>query len=209
MLNKKRFILNNRYLDESPISGISMGHAVAVCGMPGSGKGEFAEIIAANGIPVRSMGDMVRAEVKARGIAGSPTVYGDVAADLRAKYGEDVLAIRLADEVTELMKSHPLVLIEGMRGTAEFEIFNSRWQPNFSSVAIIADQEIRFQRTQTRGRSEDGDREQFHIREQREAGWGLYSLIESADFTLNNESTLDDLKKLADKWLEDFTKNNL
>ena len=209
MLNKKRFILNNRYLDESPTSGISMSHAVAVCGMPGSGKGEFAEIIAANGIPVRSMGDMVRAEVKARGIEGSPTVYGDVAADLRAEYGEDVLAIRLADEVTELMKSHPLVLIEGMRGTAEFEIFNSRWQPNFSSVAIIANQEIRFQRTQTRGRSEDGDRTQFNIREQREAGWGLDSLIEAADFSLNNESTLDDLVKLANKWLEDFTKNNL
>ena len=43
-----------------------MGHAIAVCGMPGSGKGEFARIIADNGIPVRSMGDMVRAEVEAR-----------------------------------------------------------------------------------------------------------------------------------------------
>ena len=125
-----------------------MGHAVAVCGMPGSGKGEFANIIAANGIPVRSMGDMIRAEVKARGIEGSPTIYGEVAAELRAEFGEDILAVRLADEVSELMKTHPIVLIEGMRGTAEYEIFNSRWKPNFSSIAITANPEVRFQRTQ-------------------------------------------------------------
>ncbi|GIQ97817.1 MAG: hypothetical protein CM15mP3_08510 [Candidatus Poseidoniales archaeon] len=94
-----------------------MGHAIAVCGMPGSGKGEFARIIADNGIPVRSMGDMVRAEVEARGLTGSPTVFGEVAADLRAKHGDDILAKRLADEVSKLMLVHPIVLIDGMRGT--------------------------------------------------------------------------------------------
>tara|TARA_B100000614_G_scaffold260782_1_gene288557 strand:+ start:786 stop:1346 length:561 start_codon:yes stop_codon:yes gene_type:complete len=181
-----------------------MGHAVAVCGMPGSGKGEFAKIIADNGIPVRSMGDMVRAEVKLRGLEGNPNVFGEVAADLRAKFGEEVLAIRLADEVTELMKTHPIVMIEGMRGTAEFQIFNSRWAPRFSSVAITANPEVRFQRTQSRGRSEDGDREQFQIREAREAGWGLYSLIEQADYQINNESTLEDLVISANSWLTKF-----
>ena len=69
----------------------------AECPAPGK---EFANIIAANGIPVRSMGDMIRAEVKARGIEGSPTIYGEVAAELRAEFGEDILAVRLADEVS-------------------------------------------------------------------------------------------------------------
>tara|TARA_B100000925_G_scaffold136556_1_gene102143 strand:- start:3894 stop:4454 length:561 start_codon:yes stop_codon:yes gene_type:complete len=181
-----------------------MGHAVAVCGMPGSGKGEFANIIADNGIPVRSMGDMVRAEVKLRGLEGNPNVFGEVAADLRAKFGEEVLAIRLADEVTELMKTHPIVMIEGMRGTAEFQIFNSRWAPRFSSVAITANPEVRFQRTQSRGRLEDGDREQFQIREARESGWGLHTLIEQADYQINNESTLEDLVISTNSWLTKF-----
>ncbi|MED6338269.1 MAG: AAA family ATPase [Candidatus Thermoplasmatota archaeon] len=184
-----------------------MPHAVAVCGMPGSGKGEFAKILADQGIPVRSMGDMIRAEVKSRGIEGSPDIYGEVAADLRAEFGEDVLAIRLADEVSELLETNSIVLIEGMRGTAEYEIFSSRWSPNFSSVAITANQEIRFQRTQSRGRPEDGDREQFQIREEREAGWGLYSLIENADFEIKNESSLEDLVSLTNNWLAKFTKN--
>ena len=40
-----------------------MSRVLAVCGMPGSGKGEFAQIFMDAGIPVRSMGDMVREEV--------------------------------------------------------------------------------------------------------------------------------------------------
>ena len=199
--------MNNSYFDLLPSVRINMPHAVAVCGMPGSGKGEFAQILAGQGIPVRSMGDMIRAEVKSRGMEGSPEIYGEVAADLRAEFGEDVLAIRLADEVSELLETNSIVLIEGMRGTAEYEIFSSRWSPNFSSVAITANQEIRFQRTQSRGRPEDGDREQFQIREEREAGWGLYSLIENADFEIKNESSLEDLVSLTNNWLAKFTKN--
>ena len=45
-----------------------MGVVIAVSGLPAAGKGEFADILAQNGIPVRSMGDMVRAEVKMRGL---------------------------------------------------------------------------------------------------------------------------------------------
>ena len=201
------FNMNSSYFDLLPSVRIDMPHAVAVCGMPGSGKGEFAKILADQGIPVRSMGDMIRAEVKSRGMEGSPDVYGEVAADLRAEFGEDVLAIRLADEVSELLETNSIVLIEGMRGTAEYEIFSSRWSPNFSSVAITANQEIRFQRTQSRGRPEDGDREQFQIREEREAGWGLYSLIENADFEIKNESSLEDLVSLTNNWLAKFAKN--
>mgnify|MGYP005749344971 FL=1 len=201
--------MNNSYFIVSFSAGYVMGHAVAVCGMPGSGKGEFAKIIARCGIPVRSMGDMIRAEVKTRRLTESPAIYGEVAADLRAKFGEDVLAVRLADEVTQLMEEHEIVLVEGMRGTAEYEIFKQRWSPNFSSIAIIADKEVRFHRTQARGRSEDGDWEQFQIREAREAGWGLQTLIETADYKLSNESSLEDLVKATNSWLIEFRQYGL
>lgn len=184
-----------------------MGHAVAVCGMPGSGKGEFAKIISDNGIPVRSMGDMVRAEVAARGLTGSPTVFGEVAADLRRKFGDDILAKRLADEVSKLMLTHSIVLIDGLRGTAEYEMFSNRWGSEFTCIAIIANQDVRFLRTQKRGRPEDGDRQQFQIREDREAGWGLNSLIEQADYSLTNESTLTEFVQATNGWLSEFRKN--
>ena len=61
----------------------TMGRVFAVCGMPGSGKGEFAQVLSNNDIPVRSMGDMVRQEVARRELDVAPEVFGIVAADLR------------------------------------------------------------------------------------------------------------------------------
>ena len=53
---------------------------VAIAGMPGSGKGEVAAVLAARGIPILSMGDMVREEVRRRGLAEAPHVFGEVVA---------------------------------------------------------------------------------------------------------------------------------
>ena len=90
----------------------NMGRVVAVCGMPGSGKGEFAAVIAQQGVPVLSMGDMVRAEVRRQALEETPGIFGEIAAQLRAEHGEDVLAVRLADAVDALLVEHSIVLIE-------------------------------------------------------------------------------------------------
>jgi hypothetical protein len=88
----------------------SMARVVAVCGMPGSGKGEFANVLHSHGIPVLSMGDMVRAEVRRLELKESPGIFGEIAAQLRAEHGEDVLAVRLADAVDEHLKNNSIVL---------------------------------------------------------------------------------------------------
>ena len=116
-----------------------MSRVLAVCGMPGSGKGEFAQIFIGAGIPVRSMGDMVREEVARRELDVVPEVFGKVASDLRREFGEDILAVRLTAAVDELLETHPLVLIDGLRGTAEYSVFKSTWGDKFQSVAIHTD----------------------------------------------------------------------
>jgi len=179
-----------------------MPQVVAVCGMPGSGKGEFAAMLVSAGVPVVSMGDMIRAEVRRRGLEEAPNVFGEVAASLRAAHGADVLAVRLCDRVDELLTLHPLVLIEGLRGTAEQAVFSSRWGDNYRTVAIVADADTRFQRIQQRGRSEDGDRAAFEARNQRETGWGLDLLIEQADDTLENETDLASFHVNCHAWLD-------
>lgn len=128
-----------------------MANVVAVCGMPGSGKGEFAAVLDQAGIPIVSMGDMIRAEVRQRGLVEEPHVFGQVAAELRAQHGEEVLAVRLCERVDELLEGHPLVLIEGLRGTAEDDVFSQRWGELYRTVAIVADAELRFERIQQRG----------------------------------------------------------
>ena len=182
----------------------NMGKVVAVCGMPGSGKGEFAAVLELQGVPVLSMGDMVRAEVKRQNLAESPGIFGEIAAQLRAEHGEDVLAVRLADAVDELLESHPIVLIEGMRGTAERIVFSQRWSEAFASVAVEASPDVRFSRIQNRGRSEDGDRASFEVRDSREIGWGLDQIILEADHHIDNNLDLATFQENCQTWFIGF-----
>ena len=181
-----------------------MGKVVAVCGMPGSGKGEFAAVLEQQGVPVLSMGDMVRAEVKHQNLAETPGIFGEIAAQLRAEHGEDVLAVRLADAVDGLLESHPIVLIEGMRGTAERIVFSQRWSEAFVSVAVEASPNVRFTRIQNRGRSEDGDRASFEIRDTREIGWGLDQIILEADHHIDNNLDLATFQENCQTWFIEF-----
>ena len=183
----------------------SMARVVAVCGMPGSGKGEFAQVLTENKIPVLSMGDMVRAEVRRLELEESPGIFGEIAAQLRALHGEDVLAVRLADAVDTHLESNSLVLIEGMRGTAERIVFENRWGENFFSVAVVASPDVRFTRIQNRGRSEDGDLNAFELRDARERGWGLEEIIKESNFIIDNNVELDTFRNSCHAWLESFT----
>ena len=179
----------------------SMSRVLAVCGMPGSGKGEFAQVFMETGIPVRSMGDMVREEVARRELEVVPEVFGQVASDLRREFGEDVLAVRLTAAVDELLKSHSIVLIDGLRGTAEYNVFKSTWGERFQSVAIHTDKDIRFERMMARGRSEDGGIATFEARDEREKGWGLEELIDDADVLVENNDDLVQFQNQIRTWL--------
>ena len=185
-----------------------MARVVAVCGMPGSGKGEFASVMAEANIPIVSMGDMIRAEVVRQGLDEAPHVYGEVAAALRAEHGEDVLAVRLCDRVDQLLNDHALVLIDGLRGTAEDAVFAARWGDAYQTVAIEAALELRFQRILQRGRPEDGDREAFETRNERERGWGLEDLIKQATYTIVNDVALPEFHRRCTGWLAGVSQDN-
>ena len=179
-----------------------MGRIITVCGMPASGKGVFAEALAARQIPVLSMGDMIRAEVNRLGLEESPGIFGETASELRSIHGEGVLASRLIPTADAVSATNPIVLIEGLRGVAELEIFRSHWQENLLVVAIKAAKENRYLRVQARGRAEDGNREDFEIRDAREIGWGLDNLINDADIIFDNDASPDMLQEIVTAWLE-------
>ena len=180
----------------------TMARVVAVCGMPGSGKGEFAAILSEVGIPIVSMGDMIRAEVAQRGLDEAPHVFGEVAAELRTEFGEDVLAVRLCDHVDALLSNHSMVLIEGLRGTAEDAVFSARWGEAYRTVAIETSEALRFERIQRRGRSEDGDWAAFEARNERERGWGLEDLMTRANHIINNDRDLHLFQVACRRWIE-------
>ncbi|DAC15500.1 MAG TPA: AAA family ATPase [Candidatus Poseidoniaceae archaeon] len=174
-----------------------MVRVLAVCGLPACGKGEFAEMASSLGLPVRSMGDMVREEVLRQGLEGDPRVFGRVAMELRAAHGDDVLAVRLADAIDAMDDRPSLLIIDGLRGVAERDIFTARWGDGFAVVAIHAEADVRFKRSQDRGRAEDGSLEDFQARDARELGWGVGQLMEEADHVLHNRDPLSTFRAEA------------
>ena len=175
---------------------------IAICGMPGSGKGEVSKLANQNGIPVLSMGDMIRAEAERRGLEETPGNIGLVVVSLRSQFGEQILAERLVPSVEALSHtSAPIIMIEGIRGTAEADVFKQQWGELFSLLAIVSDEDTRWQRILLRGRGEDGDRQDFATRNTRERKWGLGDLIENAEYKIENNSTLEQLKIDFNSWL--------
>jgi len=175
---------------------------IAICGMPGSGKGEISKLANQKGIPVLSMGDMIRAEAERRGLEETPGNIGLVVVSLRSQFGEQVLAERLVPSVEALSHtSAEIIFIEGIRGTAEVEVFKQKWGNNFSLLGILSNEDVRWERILARGRGEDGDRQDFATRNTRERKWGLSDLIENAEYKISNNSSLEQLKQEFNKWL--------
>lgn len=169
---------------------------VAFVGYPASGKSEAARMAAELGIPVVCMGDVVRAEVERLGLKPTDEVLGAVGRKLREEEGMDAVARRCLPLVEELLESHEVVVVDGIRGIAEVRLFRDGLGARFRLVHIHSPFELRLRRIRTRGRSDavltQGELER---RDERERAWGLDEAIDVADETIPNEGTLSSFRE--------------
>lgn len=166
---------------------------IAVCGMPGSGKGEVAEVARSRGYPVHSMGDVVRRFFASECTGRDPIETGIYADMERKKHGKDVWAKRLIETLEgELTADTEIVMIDGLRSSMEATLFKKRWGSYFRILAVHSSPDTRYQRLVERKRGDDSpDRKKFDERDERELGWGLGDVISRADLMLLNEGGLD------------------
>jgi dephospho-CoA kinase len=178
---------------------------LGITGMPGSGKGEVSRIAGEMGIQVRSLGDIVRSFYSKEYPEGSPSEIGKFADEERERFGKDIWANRLVDEVDNLLeKGSALVLIDGIRSRFEVEVFRNRWGKDFMILCIHSSPERRFLRLIERRREDDPvERESFDRRDIRELGWGLGDVIALSDMVLVNEGSMEDLDQCVRKLLRD------
>ena len=160
---------------------------IAVVGMPGSGKGEFSAIARDMGIPVVVMGDIIREEVKTRGLAPTDESMGIVARALREMHGMAAIAHICIPVINRQQAG--VVLVDGVRGDAEVTMLSETF-PDFSLVSIETPLKTRFARLSERGRSDD----LIHIselvaRDERECSFGLGKAMELASVRIENTGT--------------------
>ncbi|GAA0717251.1 dephospho-CoA kinase [Halorubrum trapanicum] len=169
-------------------------NVIGTVGLPGSGKGEAANVAEAAGIPVVVMGDVIRAECRRRGLDPAQH-HGRIAQALREEEGDDAIAARTLPRIREATaesdRDDDTVLVDGLRSTVELDCFREAFGDDFTLVAIRAPFELRAERLGERGRDDsDSDLEALRERDDRELELGLGETLERADVEIDNTDSL-------------------
>lgn len=164
---------------------------IGIVGLPGSGKSEAAAVAREMGIPVVTMGDVIREACRDRGLDPAEH-HGRVAQALREESGQGAIAERSLPIIERERDDASTVLVDGIRSGVEVERFEERFGEEFSLIAIEAPFELRAERIDARARdatSADGG-ESLEARDERELGFGMDDAIERADRQIENTDSL-------------------
>ena len=172
--------------------------------MPGSGKSTIVSALKAMGLEALNLGDGVRAEAKRCNLEPSGDNLGKLMLELREKNGPGAIAELLTEPIKNSQSK--VIIIDGVRSTAEIEVLKNVGIVKLLSIEASAD--IRYKFLSARGRSDDPQtREKFEERDKRELGVGIGESIAIADETIVNSGiTLDELTerahKVIQKWID-------
>ncbi len=163
-----------------------------IVGMPASGKNIARDYAQARDIPYYATGDLVRSEVKKRGLPADSVNTAKVSDELRGADGMGVTRLALA---TALAEKGPAVFLEGMRSWPEIELIREKAQ--CVVAAFLAPRRTRKQRIVSRGRADDSP-DAFDERDKREIAYGTALPIALADEYVLNTGSLADAQDTLD-----------
>ena len=177
---------------------------IGIVGLPGSGKSEAATVAAEMGVPVVTMGDVIRAECRERGLDPASD-HGTVAKALREENGPSAIAQRSLPIIDDELAGAETVVVDGIRSDVEVEAFRDAFGEAFVLVEIHAPFEMRAERLDLRGRdasAEDGG-ESLEDRDERELGFGMDEAMAMADVTIENTESLAAFQERIRALIED------
>jgi dephospho-CoA kinase len=164
---------------------------IGFVGLPGSGKSEAAAVAEELGVPVVTMGDVIRAACRDRGLDPA-TDHGQVAKALREENGPDAIAERSLPVIENALEDSDTVVIDGIRSDVEVDRFEAAFGEDFTLVSIEAPYETRAERLDDRGRDADAEEggEPLTERDERELAFGMGEAMEQADLVVENTDSL-------------------
>ena len=168
---------------------------VAVTGMPGSGKSLVSRVIAGElGAPVYSMGDVVRGEVRRRGLPLTVENVELVATELRRELGRAAVAILLVRELGDEPPAR--IVVDGLRSLDEARVLAGLGR--LCIVAVHASPATRLRRLLSRGRVDEvrGWRD-LALRDRKNLEYGIGEVIALADYMIVNEGSIEEAREQA------------
>lgn len=173
---------------------------IGITGFLASGKGAVSDILKEKGFIIYSCSDEIRDFCKKKNIELTRDNLQKIGNDLRKEHGPDYLSKRIVEKIilNGLDKNY---VVESIRTLGEIEELKKL--PNFTLVFIDADSKIRYKRAKERLKEKEhiDSYEDFMASENKELSsndlfsQNLLGCKKKAAFIINNDRTLEDLKK--------------
>ncbi len=171
-----------------------------IVGMPASGKNIARDYASSRDIPYFATGDIVRSEVKKRGLDPSPGNTAQVSDELR---GDDGMGVTRRALEEALRSNVSVVFMEGMRSWPEIMLVRS--ETECIVIAFLAPRWLRRERVISRGRADDS-LDAFDERDSREITYGTAVPIALADEYILNTGTMADATMTLDGIVRKYVK---
>lgn len=176
---------------------------IGVTGPLCAGKDIIARIFEEKGFACFSFGDILRKDMKEKGIKLERREIQNYARDMRKNQGEGFIANLIIDKL-----GNRNCLVQGFRNVEEIKEFRKR--NDFTLIALDASPEKRFERMKSRNRENDPrtfeefkklDEMELNGKNAKGYGFGIKACMDEADFIIENNQGLKELKEKVDKLL--------
>ncbi len=172
--------------------------AIAFTGLARSGKDTAADfLVKEHGFRKLALSEVLAEELRKRGKQDRKMGRSLLAEELRKKHGDDVLARRVLRKA--LKNNWQRVVFTGIHAIAEVRFFRKNCGRLFL-VAVKAGAEKRFAR---RSKLDAQSRGMFFARDRHDLReFELRKVIAAADYTIENNSTINDLHLAINEWFQ-------
>jgi len=169
---------------------------VSIVGMTGAGKSEVARVFEENGFTRVRFGDVTDKEIRKRGLELNEENERYIRELLRREHGMAAYAKLNLPRIDSALR-HSDVVIDGLYSWEEYTFLKSYYGEDFYVVAVWASPETRYARLTSRLNrrltlEEAASRDRAEIENINKGG-----PIAMADYTIINESSLENLKEEA------------
>lgn len=170
---------------------------IAFVGMSGAGKSEAAEYLKEKGIPFIRFGSFTDEGVKELGLEINPDNERMVREKFRKDLGMAAYAIKAESKIAELLNDANLIGIDGLYSWEEYVYLKEKF-PNLILVHIFAEPSVRYARLLKRPirpvpYKKSRERDIAELEKLNKGG-----PIAIADYMIQNEGDLEDMKKKID-----------
>jgi len=180
---------------------------IGLTGRNGAGKGSVAEYLQKKGFYYLSLSDILREDLEKQRKELTRDNLIELGNELRKKFGHGVLAKKTNAKLS-FEKNY---IIDSIRNPGEVNALKQN--KNFFLIEVDAPADVRFERLKSRDRENDPKtKEEFDELEKKEEknedkSWQqLKETREMVNFTLANDSSIEELNKKIDKMLFELSK---